>query len=352
MEMLDRNLDAYRIVAEILATLRANVHRRLAARHGEDWYRTGLPEGILERLIERKEKEKTIDWYDSEYQQLIDFATFAELLEVLVAEPDLVPGISKLAPNPPLLHARLLELDVLREKLALARPISENELSFLGTFYLRFRQAAQDEEKRSAKRDEAQPAEESDDVPDESVATTKEAAPDEAPPAPDEKPATSRPKPKPVKPVVPPSEASVSKKDGPAETRRTQADAPAEADETEDEEDEVSVAALEHALEKGDTNAVLRGLYHEVIEIAEGLWTSEVPVEPEGWETVRSSDWYARSFSSLGLQPLSDFYQVVDAVREMMEDGLARDQVQELLKERNFASVLLSLRDMFQKHNI
>ncbi len=394
MEMLDRNLDAYRIVAEILATLRNAVHKRLAKRHGDDWYRTGLPDGVLTRLIERKEKEKTIDWYDSEYQQLIDFATFTEILEILATEPDLVPGISKLAPNLPLLHARLLELDVLREKLALARPISENELSFLGTFYLRFRKAAEEEERRDDEAAAAAAADDEDEDDGEAAKDSKkkkakparppvEAAAEEAAEAKAEKASTDteRPKPKPVKPVVPPpdvaaaqaaKEEAASRQDGgddeaagpqdggddeaagPQDGGDDEAAGPQDGgdDEAAEESVEDQVAALAAAVEAGDDTAILRGLYREVIEIAEGLWTTEVPPEPEAWESVRSSDWYARNFSSLSLQPLSDFYQVVEAVREMMEDGLARDRLQEFLKEHNFAAVLLSLRDMFQKHEI
>jgi hypothetical protein len=35
-----------------------------------------------------------------------------------------------------------------------------------------------------------------------------------------------------------------------------------------------------------------------------------------------------------------------------MNGGIARDQLQDFLKESNFAKVLLSLRDMFQRNGI
>ena len=70
------------------------------------------------------------------------------------------------------------------------------------------------------------------------------------------------------------------------------------------------------------------------------------------WEQVTASDWYERNFSRLGLQPLSVFYEVTGKVDSKVRGGAERPELQEFLKEINFAKTLLSLRDMFQSNGI
>ena len=189
MEWLEQNIDAYRIVSEILGELRLAVRQRLEQIHGEEWYKNGLPEGVFKRLIAAKEREKSIDWYEGQYQQIMDYAVFADLIEILEHRPESFPSFMGLAPSTALLNARFLELDVMRAKLGRARPISETELSFLGTFHLRFRKAAQEaqEEAFDAPPPAEQPSEQEDEkAPDEEIVS----APDPDPgPAVEEEPA-------------------------------------------------------------------------------------------------------------------------------------------------------------------
>jgi hypothetical protein len=109
---------------------------------------------------------------------------------------------------------------------------------------------------------------------------------------------------------------------------------------------------LEEALSTNDHRTVLRELYREVTAIAEGVWSSEVTPAPLVWEQVTASDWYERNFSRLGLQPMSVFYEVTANVDKKVRAGAERKDLQEFLKESNFAKTLLSLRDMFQANNI
>ena len=144
MEWLEQNIDAYRIVSEILGQLRIAIREGLERLYGDEWYRDGLPEEVFERLVAAKEREKSIDWYEGQYQQFMDYATFPDLIQILEQNAEHFRGFVALAPSPALLHARFLELDVMRSKLGRARPISESELSFLGTFHLRFRKAMEE----------------------------------------------------------------------------------------------------------------------------------------------------------------------------------------------------------------
>ncbi|MCG6962744.1 MAG: hypothetical protein LJE95_05675 [Acidobacteria bacterium] len=354
----ERNLDAYRILAEILSDMRAAIQRELESRHGSDWFRTGLPEGVLDRLIERKEKEKAIDWYESEYQQLIDFATFFDLLEILESDSELIPYLRALAPSAPLLHARMLELDVMRDKLSLARSISENELVFLGTFHLRFRQALQHqreavEAKGSGEKDHESVAEKPEKKDDDEAKepATKEESRDEEPVdinvararakearAASGGTANSSKASRPTPPLQPVKAASGGSQPTPEPVP--------------DPVPEPAIAPLSQAMDNNNHREVLRALYREVTSIAEGLWGSSVPPAPSVWEKVRVHPWYEGNFSALGLKPLSDFYDIAAKVRERMSNGIARDELQEFLKEHSFANVLLALRDMFQKNGI
>jgi hypothetical protein len=380
MEWLEQNIDAYRIVSEILGELRLAVRQRLEQIHGEEWYKKGLPEGVFKRLIASKEREKSIDWYEGQYQEIMDYAVFADLLEILEHSPDLFPSFTSLAPSTALLNARFLELDVMRAKLGRARPISETELSFLGTFHLRFRKAAQEakEETFDVPPPSDQPEEEVAAAKPEEEVVSKPAPEPEPEPAVEDEPApaaSARPK-RAVQTDVDTAATTEAARDRSEERVKASSsveddiptnvlrDDAAEAEEIEDEPapqakgpvDEISKTIgpkkLDEALSTNDHRTVLRELYREVTAIAEGVWSSEVTPAPLVWEQVTSSDWYERNFSRLGLQPLSVFYEVTAKVDKKVRGGAERKELQEFLKETNFAKTLLSLRDMFQANNI
>jgi hypothetical protein len=387
MEWLEQNIDAYRIVSEILGELRQVVRQRLEQIHGDEWYRKGLPEEVYNRLVAAKEREKSIDWYEGQYQQIMDYAVFADLIEIIEYDPEAFPVFMELAPSAALLTARFLELDVMRAKLGRARPISETELSFLGTFHLRFKKAAQQaKEKGAAVRAENE--------------SPQPSVPEIEPPPPGP---PSEPRPEPVSPVEPPRDAepespppkpaveeppdspagtpaeseatedaaasppSAEVDPGPAEPEVAKPESieaePSESPEDKDEPDDGVPAVkekeplegakkLERALLSNDHKAVLRELYREVTAIAEGVWSSEVTPAPLVWEQVTASEWYEENFSRLGLHPLSVFYEVASKVDRKVVEGADRRELQEFLKETNFAKTLLSLRDMFQANNI
>jgi hypothetical protein len=362
MKWLEQNLDAYRIVAEILNDLRSMLRRELERIHGPQWYRTGVPETVLERLIASKEQERSIDWYESEYQQVIDYAVFPDLLEILEQNAEHFPTIMKLAPSGPLLHARFLELEVMRSKLGRTRPVSESELSFLSTFHLRFRKAIEAiDSQEVATNATAPPAPEAQDpVADEarSEPAAQEIEIDEPEPEPAVEPDTTPPDPEPPaespaeRPSRPPTRGA-STPSGSADSGEPAPDLEADdEDEPVIEEEAAGKVTLASALADGDTKIVLRELYREVTGIADGIWSSDVIPAPIVWDEVCTSDWYEKNFSSLGLKPLSDFYEIISKVESTMAEGGDRKQVQAYLKQTNFAQVLLALRDMFQKNGL
>ncbi len=410
MTWLEQNIDAYRIVSEILGDLRRAIREGLEAAFGDAWYRDGLPSEVFERLVAAKEREKSIDWYEGQYQQIMDYAVFADLVEILEHNTDHFSELMALAPSPALLQARFVELDVMRAKLGRARPISETELSFLGTFHLRFRKAIGEMPVREPAENEAPPAEE----PTAEEPTPKRRAGDRPPKqAPVQPPPDLSPEPEPEEPEVetpepvspppiPEEEQQVveqvvqplaSDNEGDDDPQQAEDEAPRKPpkravqsstsarpveNEEEPEDDTVEVEEtpnvdnqgehgeddapnaraavgpkrLAEALENSEHRVILRELYREVTTIAEGVWSSDVMPAPLAWEQVTASEWYKDNFSRLGLQALSVFYEVTGNVEEMAREGATKKQMQEFLKETNFAKTLLALRDMFQANNL
>ncbi len=388
MDWLEQNIDAYRIVSEILGQMRRAIREGLEAVYGDTWYRDGLPDEVFQRLVAAKERERSIDWYEGQYQQIMDYAVFGDLIEILEKNAEQFPNLMALAPSSALLQARFLELDVMRAKLARARPISETELSFLGTFHLRFRKAFADAPPPAANADSAP----QDEVPqpDPPPPTSPKADPKPRPAAPrtspvdppaaraktdsprgvkaparKQEPAPSAPPKRPVQSAATPvGDAGMGDDEDTVAERRTiddrnrddepSTESPAAPEYAGDEETDSRVGPkrLAEALEADDHRTVLRELYREVTAIAEGVWTSDVTPAPLVWEQVTASDWYEHNFSRLGLHPLSVFYEVTANVEKMMRTGGTKKDLQELLKEMNFAKTLLALRDMFQANNL
>ncbi len=383
MEWLEQNIDAYRIVSEILGQLRIAVREGLERAYADDWFREGLPQEVFDRLVAAKEREKSIDWYEGQYQQIMDYATFPDLIQILEKNSDLFPAFVGLAPSPALLHARFLELDVMRAKLGRARPISETELSFLGTFHLRFRKAVAEAN-----------AEGPDDAPPKVHEVPRSESPgddEKVPPTSAKQKGPGRDEPtRPQRPasISAPDEADEKKKKRKKKAASEEDDIPTkeisssdadrtaagedldDGDDDRDAEDQEATGSdleeeaspreapatvttkISDALEDNNHVEILRHLYREVTRIAEGVWSNETTPAPLIWEQVTASDWYERNFSRLGLQPLSAFYDVAAKIEARTRDGIDKKQLQELLKDSNFARTLLQLRDMFQANDI
>jgi len=416
MDWMDHNLDAYRDVAEILTTLRATTRRQLEGAFGRNWHHDGVPPEVLERMIVRKERERAIDWHESEYQEIINYSSFIDILEIIEDTPELFGEIAELAPSTAMLHTRFLELDVISQKIAMARPISENELGFLGTFHIRFRKAVDQLRSRpvpeptpkqrpastrdtgsSADEASAQDAKTAKDA--KNAKNAKDAAAIEVqPPEPASKPHASAKavaaEPAAAEPATaevpaqeddaapdavtrpnttapetdrkrPPMRAVSGAGGAPAKAASTPAAADSipggngngsdpDAEQTDDTETEPAelVNVLDHALERSDSTTILRELYREVTNIAEGIWTSQAVPQAMVWPKVVDSPWYEHNFSTIGLKPLSDFYEVRMMAEQRAQAGASKGELQEFLKECNFAKTLLAMRDMFQKHHI
>ena len=376
MDWIEQNLDAYRVIAEILTDLRPLVRERLEARHGKEWFRDGIPETVFERLIQNKEQEASIDWYENRYQEVISYAVFPDLFEIIIANPGLFDPVLKLAPSQSLLNTRFLELEVMRSKIGRAREVSEAEINFLTSFHLRFRRAVNeligdDTISPAPERPKARPQKPAGSAPEESpVQADKKDAAAGSPPESAKAAAAAHPnaaetvvketedaRGRPPMRLASPSSAPEVKDEARVEVESAPDDATAEAEAVSEASDQVPQretvgALLRRAMEKGDDRAVLREIYREVTGIAEVIWTTNEHPTTAVWERVSTNTWYESNFSRLGLRPLSDFYELISQVREKRKGGAAKAEIQSFLNDSKFATILLALRDMFQRNNI
>jgi len=377
MSWIDQNLDAYRVIAEILTDLRPLVRERLEAEFGREWFKDGIPEKVFDRLIRSKEREASIDWYENRYQEIIDYALFSDLFEIVIANARLFEPILKLAPSQSLLSTRFLELEVMRSKIGRARQVSDAEINFLTSFHLRFRKAMQElqsaagsesgshrSERGSTAGGRSKPEGRSADRP---RSFADDPDPDEITAetilAPDDQPTSSQTESSPRPPqrlASPPTKNEAPTGPSPATDATTSKDD----DETPivDEDGAVDQPAANHretvsatlkrAMDSNDHATLLRELYREVTGIAEVIWTTEEIPTTGVWDRVSTNPWYEKNFSKLELRPLSDFYDIIGQIRAKRQARVPKSEIQSYLNDSNFANILLALRDMFQKNKI
>ena len=331
MTKLDTNLDACQMSSEILLRLRKILRESLRAIHGKEWEVTGIPEEIREYLTQRQAREASINWNLSDAVDILDFAGFLNLYDVMAANPQILQRFLPLAPDASVLRIRFLELDTILTRIAYARPISESELGFLVTFEDRLKKTA----------------------------SAPPPAVEEVPAAPPARPGKTAAAPtSPQKSVAPPPAAPAPKSNAPAPQPNAAPQQPAPTPEPEPVPAAVAAPAgpvgpqeLDGALKRNDNKVILTVLYQEVTALADGLWNGSVAsLQARTWELVRESQWYHDRFGKLGLRPISDFFGLFDTAKEKMGAGTSRNDLQEFLKEHSFVQVLLALKDLFRQH--
>ena len=327
MKKPDINTDAYRLVGECLYRIRHLLRDGLRAIHGENW-ENGIPEERLGFLKQRRSREASINWHLMDTSDVLDYAGFGDLFEVVEADPQLQQMFASLAGDVNVLRIRFMELDTILSRIAYVREVADTEMSFLVSFDERIRKVA--------------------------------AAPKTFTPAPpDSTPKPSRvtePAPHAEPKAQPAAEVKATATAAPAKEKKVEpggrrpaaaapptATPPAPEPEAEAPANDIGVSLAEHK-----DGAVLLALYGEITAIADGLWNQSTPPFPVIWEKVRESDWYHKRFATLGLKSVSDFYGLVDEARNRLSSGATRAELQDLLKERNFAQILLALRELFR----
>jgi len=338
---LEINLDACRLSSEILRRLRTIVRDTLRTLFGDDWITAGVPPELWQHLSRRQAREASINWNLSDDVDILDYAGFADVYDLIVTHEPLLERFLNLAPDASVLRIRFLELDTIISRIAYARPVTETELGFLASFDERLKRAG--DGAGAAPRGARAPARAR--PPAAAKAEPVQPPAPEAPPAPVAKAAPPQPA-EAVTEAAPAAPPSKPARKAPAEGAKAAAPelaAPAKGGRP------MGARELEAALKKADDKQILSALYHEITRLADGLWNGDVAALTAGtWNAVRESAWYKERFSKLGLRPLSDFYGLFESVRDKAHNGASRNEQQDFLKDHNFVQVLLALKELFR----
>jgi hypothetical protein len=399
MTDLESNIQAYRTMAEVLINLRKIIVRGLEKVAGETWYRDGCPPGLYQRLVERKESELAIQRFSTEYEDLISFATFEDLAEIVESNRDLARLLRNLAPSTELLCARLLELEALRAKLAQGRELNVEEITVITNYSTNLVATLAGARRRMIpSREAAAPATgpaptEVAESPPETVAVPDDEEADEltiraesgerlaaAAVAPDggaegavdgavsaggREPRSEKPAPVIVVQSEPPTAAVLENREAldvvqPAAVVEStvaedgqqapdESGAPATAPLT---EFDAIATEMEKALAEGDERDVLRVLRREVIAVAEAVYRLDEGVQPPGWELVLKNGWFEAHKEQFGLVPLAEFHGLVEEYQVGQAEGLDPDELRGMLSSRRFSRLLLTLREMFLRNAV
>lgn len=304
MGKLDLNLDAYRLIADLLHRLRKTVRQELQAKAGDGWHEL-IPEDLRLFLTQRRQREQSVSWFHTDNADLLDYAAFADLAEILASQPDLLEKLDwlPLSGREAMLRVRFMELDTIFQRVAYARPVGELELELLSNLGERVKKSLEPKEKTEGTSSSAPP----------SKFTTP-------PPA-----------------VAPRQEAK-------AKPAPTPAAAPAVSNAPTNKATE-----LQQALTTGDIRTIMQALYREVVATADTIFKEGRSPACPVWEAVRESAWYAENFRRLSLAPLSHFFDIVEDAKELARQA-PREDVLEAVRNRGFAQTLLQLRELFQPY--
>lgn len=306
MSKLDLNLDAYRLIADLLHRLRSALRGRLRQLAGEGWEER-IPEDLRLFLSQRRLREQGVSWFRSDSCDLLDYASFSDLAEILAANPSLLEEADWLPTSgrEAMLRVRFLELDTIFQRVAYARPISEIEMELLAALAERLRKTFDTQDRTS-------------------------------PSTPPEKKAAVPEVPAPSRPSTPPG--------GSRPTPAVKAEAQPQAFPAPSGKE-----ALLAALEAGDTRRIMAALYQEVVHAADAIFKQGRPPACPVWETVRESAWYTQNFRRLSLAPLSHFFDIVEDTQELARSA-GREEILEAVRNRGFAQTLLQLKELFQPY--
>lgn len=299
---LDLNLDAYRLNAELLHRLRRTVRQELSKIYGSQWEQ-GIPEDLRMFLSQRRQREQAISWFTNDSVDLLDYANFADLAEVLASIPSLLQRLDWLPSSgrEAMLRVRFLELDTVFQRVAYARPISEMEMELLVGLGERIKRCF-----------------------DQGVSETSTSA-----------------TPEPLPPSGHPGEAIKARQPSP-ETQKEQS-RPVQDTRRHRQEEEF----VKEALERGDTKTIMLALYKEVVAAADAIFKEGKGSPCPVWELVRESSWYEENFRKLALAPLSHFFDILEDAKELGRSA-TREEVLEAVGNRGFTQTLLQLKEMFQ----
>jgi len=332
---------------------------------GELWYREGLPSDVFRRLVVRKENETPLDRFSGDYEELMTYANFRDLADIIVGNQALKERLTILEPRDGAsLLDRLHELEEMRRSISSKRLASDEDAARLKTYFDEFRTALKrgtSTARESAGRRSASHGSASGTAPEEE--TLESIFEDEAP-------APAAAKPRPGRLVVkvsadgirkdPPRSKKPEKTGTLQEPRETVA---AEIGSMETPVTDVSkrpgmdarapqgpieqAEGIDRSIRLEDDAAILKALHVEVTEIADGMLRRDPKHGHVVWEKVRRQGWFDANLEEYQLEPLETFYRLADEFLEAYASGAKSSELKTILADAGFSKMLLAMREMF-----
>jgi len=332
---------------------------------GELWYREGLPSDVFRRLVVRKENETPLDRFSGDYEELMTYANFRDLADIIVGNQVLRDRLTILEPRDGAsLLDRLHELEEMRRSISSSSPASDQDALKLKQYFDEFRAAIKRGRSPAGPPPRQTPVVP---VPPPETASEEETLDsifdeDEPPP--------QTPKSRPGRLVVKVStsglrnaasgsksgsatepksipRSSVANEVGSMETPVTEVSTrpgPAENDSKGPVEE---AEGIERALRDDDSATILKALHIEVTEIADGMLRREPKHGHLVWESVGRRGWFDAHGDEFGLEPLEAFYHLADEFLDAFASGAKSSELKEILADASFSKMLLEMREMF-----
>lgn len=367
-----RTIDANRILTDLLVNFRRIVHRGLINYSGELWYREGLPSDVFRRLVIRKENETPLDRFSGDYEELITYASFRDLADIIAGNEALRERLSILEPRDGAsLLDRLHELEEMRRSITLKSPEGPEDGERLRRYYDDFRHAIKGGRRGEGDRSgRAQPVKPlasggpptAEGVEEETLDSIFE--PEEPPPPPpkrsgrlvvkvsaddlrgagDEAPGTPVTR---VATTPGPPKATGNEAVGAVETPITQVSVRPGPGTSTPTGPIDRIETVERAILDGDHGVVLKALHLEVTTIADGMLRRDPEHGHPVWELVNRVGWMDEHAEAFGLQPLEIFFTLADTYLEAYDEDARASDLKEMLAQASFSKLLLTLREMF-----
>lgn len=366
-------IDANRILTDLLVNFRRIVHRGLVNYSGELWYREGLPSDVFRRLVVRKENETPLDRFSGDYEELMTYANFRDLADIIVGNQALKDRLTILEPRDGAsLLDRLHELEEMRRSLTSNGRIEDGDAKRLNLYFDEFRNAIKRGNKPttpSAEPPKIEPVTPPEpDHEEETLDSIFELEEAPSPPpknrpgrlvvkvsssglrnaAEGEKPdPTPSPEPSPEPPPEPPPVSSLTDGVGAVETPVTQVSTRERPGEDDAQGPVEEAEGLERAIRDEDHGAILKALHVEVTEIADGMLRREPKQGHVAWEHVGRRGWFDAHREEFELDPIVEFYNLADTFLEAFSSGAKSSELKKILADAGFSRMLLEMREMF-----
>lgn len=355
-----------------MVNFRRIVHRGLVNYSGELWYREGLPSDVFRRLVVRKENETPLDRFSGDYEELMTYASFRDLADIIVGNEVLRDRLTILEPRDGAsLLDRLHELEEMKRSMSSGKPATKDDAAKLEAYFDDFRAAIKGG--RHASTTKPKPEHRVPSAPPvDAESETLDSIFDEDEPSPP--PKTGRPGRLVVKVssdgLRNAAEASASRTNPDPELDSEPEPEPRPRPSVADEVGSVATPVtevsmhpgptkegargpveeaegVERSLRDGDDAAILKALHVEVTEIADGMLRREPKHGHLVWEVVCRRGWFDEHRDEFELEPLAGFYSLADEFLETFASGAKNSELKTILADAGFSKMLLGLREMF-----